>query len=131
VDTKEKPKVGDREIRFLIVSKGFDLAGQVVNGAIWLGLAYIGYRAIDTLAGKTTIANIVLSYLTAEESDYGLPWVLAGAFAIWAVLERRLRKRKTESMQDHIKSLETRLDPERTSSGLLASGDTSPGDEKL
>ena len=131
MDTDDKPKVDERDTRFLCMARGFDLAGQIVAGIIWLGLAYIGYLAIDSLAGKTTIANILLGYFTSKESDFGLPWILAVVFAIWAILERRLRKRKTESMQSHIRELEQRLDPSRTSSGLLPTGETHPQDENL
>ena len=125
------PNEDERAIRFMVISNIFDLAKRVVNGGIWIALAYIGYLAIDSLAGKTTIANIVLKYLTAEQSDYGVPWILAGACAVWAVLERKLRKRKTESLQGRIKHLEERLDPGRTTSGLLPTGDTHPEDRNL
>lgn len=128
---KNGPSEDEQAVRFMVISKILDLAGQIVNGAIWIALAYIGYLAIDSLAGKTTVANIVLKYLTAEESDYGFPWILVGAFAIWAVLERRLRKRKIESLQGHIRELEKRLDPNRTTSGLLPTGDTNPEDKDL
>lgn len=87
--------------------------------------------AIDSLAGKTTIANIILKYFTVEESDYGIPWIVTGVFALWAYLERKFRKQKTESFQAKIKVLEERLDPNRTTSGLLPSGETHAEDRKL
>jgi len=131
VTEENKPNEDERALRFMVISKIFDLAKQLINGVIWVSLAYIGYLAIDSLAGKTTIANIVLKYLTAEESDYGIPWILTCAFAIWAILENKLRKRKTESFQGRIKELEERLDPNRTTSGLLPSGETHPEDRNL
>lgn len=116
---------------FFVISQAFDLAKQIINGFIWVSLAYIGYLAIDSLAGKTTIANIILKYLAVEESDYGIPWIVTGVFALWAYLERKFRKQKTESFQAKIKGLEKRLDPNRTTSGLLPSGETHAKDRKL
>jgi len=131
VAEENDPSEDERAIRFMVISKVFDLARQIVNGVIYVSLAYISYLAIEALAGKTTIANIVLKYLTAEESDYGVPWILAGACTIWAILERRLRKRKTEALQGRIRELETRLDSNRTTSGLLPTGETNPEDNIL
>jgi len=49
---------------------------------------------------------------------------------VWAMKERALRRRKTEYFQSRIRSLEQRLDPERTSSKLTPGGDTNPEDAK-
>jgi hypothetical protein len=88
------------------------------------------YLAIDSFAGKTTIANIAMKYLAGKESNFGLPWILASVLCIWAILERYLRIRKTESLQGYIKKLEKKLDPDRTTSGLLPTGETNPKDKK-
>ncbi len=128
---KNKQKDDEYTIRFLIISKSFDLAKQVIGGCVLIVLAYIGYLAIDALAGKTTITNIVLKYLTAQESDYGIPWISVILFALWAILERKLRKRKTEVFQKRIKILEKKIDHNRTSSGLSPSGETNPEDKNL
>lgn len=118
-------------IRMLKISRWFDLAKDVVKYGTWLGLAYFGVQAIGTLAGKDTEAVFMLSYLTSSESDYGLPWLVAFAGVVFGYVQRRLRLRKTEYFQGRVRELEMRLDPGRSSSGLLANGETAPEDRML
>ncbi|MCB1985558.1 MAG: hypothetical protein H6936_09120 [Burkholderiales bacterium] len=119
------------DIRFLIVTKAFDLVNRLVSAIIYISLGYFAYLSIESLAGKTTLTNIFVSYFSAKESDYGLPWVFAFFMFIWAILERKLRKKKTNSLQGRIKELEKIIDPNRTSSGLMTTGDTTPNDNKI
>lgn len=96
----------------------------------WLGLAYLGYLSIDALAGETTYLEVFNS-VTVELLSKSLPWwAVTTVFALWAILERSLRKRKTKKLTKRIERLETKLDPQRTSSGLLSTGDTHPNDER-
>ena len=113
---------------FFVATRIFDLVGLIVKSVTLVTISYFILQALEALAGKTTITNIFLAYITAEESDYGLPWLLTVSFAVWAYLERRLRKRKTEHFHSHNKEIETKIHPDRTSSGLLNSGDTNPRD---
>lgn len=80
----------------------------------------------EVLAGKTTRLAFELAVL----ADFKLQIVitLAGVAAVWALVERRIRHRKVEHLQDRIKQLETRIDPKRTTSGLTPSGKTHPMD---
>lgn len=96
----------------------------------WLGLAYLGYLSIDALAGETTYLEVFNS-VTVELLSKSLPWwAVTTVFALWAILERSLRKRKTKKLTKRIERLETKLDPQRTSSGLVPTGDTHPNDER-
>lgn len=52
------------------------------------------------------------------------------AFGLWAIIERSLRKRKTVKLTKRIEELETKIDPQRTSSGLLSTGETHPDDKR-
>ena len=94
----------------------------------WLGVAYFFYLSVDALAGKTTILSTVFKYVIEAKFSVVLPWLLAVAALVWGVLERLLRRRKTAGMQEHIRRLETSLDPERTGSNLLPDGRTNPKD---
>lgn len=128
----EAPALSEADsFRMLKISRGFDLAKDLVKGLTWLGLAYFGVEAISALAGKDTEAVFMLSYLTSSESDYGLPWLVACAGFVYGYMQRRLRLRKTEYFQSRVRDLEMRLDPGRSSSGLLANGETAPEDRML
>lgn len=118
-------------IRMLKISRWFDLGKDVIRGIMYLGLAFFGVEAIRELAGKETEAVFMLSYLTSSESDYGLPWVVAFAGIVYGSMQRKLRLRKTEYFQGRVRELEMRLDPGRSSSGLLANGETDPEDKLL
>lgn len=128
---KRKPEIDGKHISFLFIVKFFDLLNLLISATVKISLFYFAYLSIDALAGKTTLANIVLSYLTSNESDYGVPWILSSVFFIWAILERKERRRKTEELHKHNRALESRIDNKRTSSGLLPTGETNPEDDKI
>jgi hypothetical protein len=111
------------------VVKGYELARDVVKGFVYLGCAYFGYLAIVALAGQQTDARFALSYFTSGDNDYGLPWLVALVVIVLAFGERKLRLRKTRYLQGRIRELEQRVDPNRTSSGLLEDGSSNPKDD--
>ena len=111
--------------RFFIWGQIFRAFNRLVTAGLLLGLAYFAYKSVEVLAGKETLVDASLSLL---KSSYGLPWLFAVLVSLWAVGERRLRYRKTESMEAHIRELERHIDPGRTSSGLLRTGQSNPGD---
>src|SRR5438128_2329756 len=93
-----------------------------VAGAVYA--VYLGHGALEVLAGETTKLALELSVLA--DVKFTLTFALAGAATTWAVAERIIRHRKVEQMQGRIKELETRLDPNRSSSGLTPKGKTNP-----
>ena len=111
---------------FILIVKSFELARDIVKTILYLGLAYFGYQAVSVLAGKTTDAKLVLSYFTSEENKCLVPLIAAAVAVVFAVAERNLRRRKTEYLQGRIRELELKIDPDRTTSGLLTTGDTNP-----
>jgi hypothetical protein len=121
----------NKTIAFLLIYRTFDLLEKLIVACVYIVCAYFIYLSIDSLAGKTTLTNIVLSYLSERESDYGFPWILAFVFFVWAILERKERQRKVESLHKHNRELEERMNPGRTSSGLLPNGETNPKDDIL
>ena len=99
----------------------------VRRGIKWLalvGIAFCGYLAVASVAGKTTHFSGTLTY--AVSAGKVLPWIVTVFAVIWAVNEQRLRRQKTITMARRIKSLETRLDPNVSSSGLTPDGETPP-----
>ncbi|MFZ2004181.1 MAG: hypothetical protein WAV02_03800 [Stellaceae bacterium] len=84
------------------------------------------YLAIDSIAGKTTAFTMALSILWDVRLVFAFS--VAGLSTIWAIAERKLRQRKVAYMQGRIKDLETKIDPQRSSSGLTEKGRTNPRD---
>lgn len=126
---RRSSQLDENHIKFFILQKSFDIASLVIRYLFWLGIAYIAYLSLEVASGKTTIANIVIGYFTSKESDFGAPWILTFFAFGWALLERKERRRKTQELQKRIGELEKRIDPNRTSSGLLSTGETNPKDD--
>lgn len=125
-----KPKRKDStSTELYLVHQGFALLHSLAKYGFYAWMVYWAYRAVEALAGRTTIVNALVSAFFSRDNDFGLPWVMAGAFAMWALAERKIRRNKTDQMQRHIKTLEERIDPKRTSSGLLPTGVHRPEDE--
>ncbi|MBC7952864.1 MAG: hypothetical protein H7Z12_13735 [Rhodospirillaceae bacterium] len=104
----------------------------VSKGGLYLLIGYGIYTAgeiIKELAGKETHADIVIGWmLSGSGKSAGAFGVLALITSSWAVLERRFRRRKTETLTRRLRELEHRLDPDRSSSGLAETGETHPDD---
>lgn len=114
--------------RDAIMMKVLSLVGEGMKYVTWFALAKVGLDAVRALAGLDTKAQFILGWFTSADNDFGMPWVIAIGALILARRERTLRRNKTEQMQSHILSLETRLDPRRSSSGLTPTGDSNPED---
>lgn len=109
------------------------LAPIAINLIRWGGLcaiAYFGYAAISSLAGKTTISDIMVNILSNVVISNGLAWVLAGGGVAYGWRERRLRQRAIQRLGGRIPELETNIDPGRTSSTLDSRGETNPEDRE-
>lgn len=115
----EKRQDADPPIVLYIASRIFDLFELVVRFGV---LPLFFYLCVVELAGHETVVNVVINYMAKGNNIF--PWALAGGTTVWAYSERRLRQIKTQRMSDHVKEIEKRLDPERTSSGLTPTGQT-------
>ncbi len=113
--------------------KKWDIIWGIFNRLIcWGGIVacfYCLYLIVDSLAGKTTATDIALKAITDLKLDRGVLYLLTGGTTLWAIRERKLRKKNTKHRSAHIKELEEHIDPNRTSSNLTATGDTHPEDK--
>ena len=81
------------------------------------------------MAGKTTnISTMIKAVVDLDIGKYVAYAVAAVCGAGWFV-ERRTRRRTIKGQNEHIKELESRLDPKRRSSGLLPDGQTKKEDQ--
>lgn len=122
-DSGDSPS--DKSTRLYIWSQVFRTIHILIRAATWIALAYIGFLAVETLAGRETT---IWASLSLVKSSRGLPWVLVVSLLLWAVGERKLRQKNIKSMGSHIEALERSRDRKRTSSGLLPTGQTNPKD---
>lgn len=132
-DIEENGRDSNAELEWAKYNKKWDIIGGIFNGLIrWGGVSvccYFLYLMVDTLAGKTTVADIALKAITDLKLDEAVLYLLTGGTTFWAIRERNLRKKNTKHIAAHTKELEEIIDPNRTSSDLTETGDTHPEDE--
>jgi len=106
----------------------YRLARTLIRAAATVGCVWLMAGAVGELAGKDTsvVVRGVLSIFA--DIKFVVSIAFAGCAVAWAVLERRLRHRKVEYLQARVVALEQHLDPNRSSSGLTAKGQTHPAD---
>jgi hypothetical protein len=88
-----------------------------------VAVAYFSFLSVETLAGKTTIANVLLDLRTS------LAYVVGAGGLAYGALQRKLRRDTIQREHGRLKEYEQKLDPGRSSSQLLPSGATRPEDE--
>ena len=121
----------EKDAQIYLVSKFFDLVKELIKYACYGWIAWMALLAFQSMAGKKTEANFLFSAIFSSGNDYNLPWVIAIFSSLYALAQRKLRLRVTFSLQSRIKELELRIDPQRTSSGLLPTGETNPVDKEI
>ena len=102
----------------------------VIKTIVWGAVAAYGMSCLRdiliAMAGKQTIANVVLSLLANVQVS--IAWGLAVGAAGYGVVERKLRQKTVSRLEGRIHELESNIDSNRTSSHLTPEGTTNPGD---
>ena len=126
--------VDDKRLTLAVRLRLLDILATVVQlGIPWGALCFIAYmmfRSVDSLAGKTTVASLGASFMGDVRINEAVAWILAGLFGLYGLSERHLRRKHIERLAPQINELESRLDPNRTSSRLTARGTTRPEDRR-
>lgn len=102
------------------------LGHQIVR---WTGICVLGYWAHLVLVewtGQTTVAEVTLALqATGWQGLTALAGCAVGAAGVvYGSSQARLRRRTIVHLTSRIKELETTHDPDRSSSGLTAAGET-------
>jgi hypothetical protein len=95
---------------------------------MWVCIARYAYYGVVALAGHQTLADIGLKLIANVTLSQSVSWTATGGATIWALSERGLRKRMIRQKAKRIQELEQTIDPNRSSSSLLADGSTRPED---
>ena len=84
------------------------------------------YLSIDVLAGKTTVASVLLNFLGSLTVSKTLAYLFGGTGVVYGIAERQVRRKTIKRIGGRIKLLEMMIDPDRSSSGLTDKGDPAP-----
>ncbi len=97
-------------------------------GAVVLIVRYC-YYSIAALAGRSTLADIVVQLLGNLKVSDGILALFGTGGIVYGVGQRYLRRRHIQRVVQEKNRLEKMIDPKRTSSDLTERGTTRPGDE--
>lgn len=122
----------EAELKVLRQSRFAEGTVQVLLSLIrWGALIFIaryGYLSIESLAGKSTLADIGINFLSDIKVSVAIAWSTGFGGVIYGLSQRKLRRDTVERLQERIQVLEAEKDPARTSSKLTKRGDTRPED---
>ena len=123
-----------RDLAFRRFAKVVDSIAMLLRELIrYGGVAlpfYFMYRTAEVLAGKTTTADIGLKMLGSLTITNAVGYGLGAVGTVYGLKERKLRRDKTEYLQDRVQKLEKQIDARRSSSRLTRRGTTNPDDEE-
>lgn len=91
-------------------------------------IARYAYLSVAALAGKETLADIGIQFLSDVRVSEALAWLLATSGVVYGYRQRKLRRDTVERQHGRIEELERRVDPKRSSSRLTPRGETRPED---
>lgn len=130
----KKTSKADLEAELRVLKRGRSTDGIVLVclnlirwGALW-GISYNAYLSIESLSGKYTLADIGVNFLSQMDVSITLAWGAGLMAVVYGLKQRKLRKDTIERMQLRVHQLETKIDPNRSSSNLTSRGDTRPED---
>jgi hypothetical protein len=123
---RNKQGPSDTAVEMYRIDQRYQTSRTAIRTAGVVGAVWFGGQALAPLAGEDTALTLAFSIL--GDLKFTASVALTGAACAWAVVERTLRHRKTQYLQDRVIKLEEQLDPNRSSSGLTRKGQTNPRD---
>ena len=121
------------EIDAKIIFRKIDAVVTICKATIKYGAlvacVYFFYRIVGVLAGKTTLASLVMTIVANAKVSDGICLLLTGGGSAYGIAQRQLRRRNIRRLTERPKELELRMDPNRSSSGLTIKGTTRPEDK--
>lgn len=122
-------KSAEERVEKVRVNERYVTLRTLIRAAAGFGVAVFGFQALEKFAGQDTSVALNAAFSVVADLRVVLAVSLAGVATVWALIERRLRQRKTDNLQGRIRDLETKLDIKRTTSGLTTKGQTNPRDK--
>jgi hypothetical protein len=117
-------------LKFRRIDAATTILSHVIRWGVLLGLGRYAYLGVVVLAGKQTLAHIVLEFLANLRVSQTIAYLFGAGGIIYGVGERRLRQRNIERHSAQKNELERIIDPKRTSSNISERGTTRPGDKR-
>lgn len=104
----------------------FGIARQALKYGFWGFVAFCAWQSVEAVAGKVTVfdtrvgANLAaVIKMGANRNFVAVVAILAVGAGAWREV---IHRRNIKGMSDHVRTLEQKLDPKRSSSKLLSNG---------
>lgn len=116
--------------RVNLVDQIYDLARLVAKCITWISCIGLASYFLSKAFGQST--NVKISWVVEFLGDikFQVSLALTGAAAVWAIVERRLRKNVVKQLAPYKKYREEALDRDRLSSTISQDGTTSKKDRR-
>lgn len=111
-----------------LIMKIADIALVLIKYGTAALIVLLTAGAIKTLAGQTTTTDIGIRLFTDLKISEGLAYLFGGGGVLYGYSRRRQQRKYSREVGQRLAEMETSIDPNRTSSGLTPTGDTTPED---
>ena len=122
------------DLAFRRFVKRWDSVATIVQSLFRYGAVvlpfYFMFKVAEVLAGKATLADIALKLIGSLSITSTVGYAVGVVGTIYGLRERKLRRDKTEYLQERIQKLEKQWDPKRSTSRLTTRGTTNPLDKE-
>lgn len=130
--TKAELEAENHILRRSNAADGFaSVLRTLIKWGSFVCIAYFAKEAIKALAGQTTFSQFIIDVPTLESLVDWKEYVLLAFGTLgpaYGYYQRRLKINTISQLHGRIETLETRLDPNRSSSTLTRTGETRPED---
>jgi hypothetical protein len=114
----------DHELRARKTDRYAAVAETAVRGGALVAVFGFIYLTANTLAGKVTLAQIGVNLFAQATVSETVAWIFGLCGTLYGLRQQKLRRDTIQTQSGRIIELETRHDPERSSSKLSERGTT-------
>jgi hypothetical protein len=136
VAAPRKPRKADYDYHLGIKTREVvgNSVSRLISGGTLVFVFYLIYLIFNSLSGKTTFADIAVSFLADVKTSRGAVMIVSilfgGSGSAYGLYQRKLRRDDVQSRSAHIQFLESEFDKRRSSSGLTRRGTTRKEDQQ-
>jgi hypothetical protein len=105
------------------------IIGYLIRYGCISACAYYLFDALKTFSGKETSANFLFNFLINIKFDKWIGYLFGLGGMIYGSVRNMQLKKTRQAHSDHIRELETKLDPDRQKSRLNQYGETHDDDK--
>ena len=125
-------KKSQKELEFQIRARRIDRIADVAGTAIRYGsvvacVASVAW-ALRSFAGQSTVADVGIKFIGNLSISEAMAYALAGGSVLYGVRQQKLKRDTIEKMGKRNQQLESKIDPNRSSSKLTPRGTTPKGE---